>query len=294
MGAHLNTKDINSPDIKKAETDLKTANKELAFQLTQSAVDIAGIADPTPISDVVGGAMSLMSGDFIGAGLSLISIVPYAGDALGKSVKGARTVKKLAALRKKILGLTTKINNLKVGQFAKRTRRKAAKKIRKQRADDAVRRKNCAECSNPSNEFGVSKLPGEGKGTWNGKRGDSEWSPPDPSTIKDPKEATKMKKLSEATGGKPIKFKEGYPDFSEHVYKHKGSPAKVEIEMTGGGTDFTKANKAMKKNDPNWEQPKGYTWHHKEDGVTMELVPTDLNRNVPHDGGASVVKDMNY
>ena len=42
------------------------------------------------------------------------------------------------------------------------------------------------------------------------------------------------------------------------------------------------------------ETPPGMTWHHNEDGVTMELVPSKLNNNVPHDGGASVVKSPEF
>ena len=76
----------------------------------QTAVDIAGIADPTPISDVVGAGMSLYTGDFIGAGLSLISIVPYAGDALGKTAKGARAAKKINDLRKRIEAAIAAVN----------------------------------------------------------------------------------------------------------------------------------------------------------------------------------------
>jgi len=35
--------------------------------------------------------------------------------------------------------------------------------------------------------------------------------------------------------------------------------------------------------------PEDYTWHHVEDGRTMELVPTDLNR-FPHTGGAAAIR----
>ena len=35
--------------------------------------------------------------------------------------------------------------------------------------------------------------------------------------------------------------------------------------------------------------PKGFTWHHCEDGVTMQLIPTDLHRAIGHDGGEKVI-----
>lgn len=49
--------------------------------------DITGILDPTPISDGVSGVISLGKGDFSGAALSAVSMVPYFGDAVGKPLK---------------------------------------------------------------------------------------------------------------------------------------------------------------------------------------------------------------
>lgn len=59
-------------------------------------LDIAGIFDPTPISDGASGLISLFRGDFVGAGISAISIVPYVGDAakLGKLGRYAQTLAK--------------------------------------------------------------------------------------------------------------------------------------------------------------------------------------------------------
>lgn len=49
--------------------------------------DITGILDPTPISDGISGIISLGQGDFVGAGLSVVSMAPYFGDAVGKPAK---------------------------------------------------------------------------------------------------------------------------------------------------------------------------------------------------------------
>lgn len=81
---------------------------ELALDLTQLALDITGIIEPTPFSDgsntliSAGRAIgSLFSGDFGGAGghavngvLSAVGVVPYLGDAAkaGKVGKWAQTV----------------------------------------------------------------------------------------------------------------------------------------------------------------------------------------------------------
>ena len=68
----------------------------LALDLTQIGLDIAGIFDPTPISDGANALISLGRGDWLGAGLSAISMVPYLGDAakMGKLGKYAQTVAK--------------------------------------------------------------------------------------------------------------------------------------------------------------------------------------------------------
>src|SRR5690606_25311655 len=88
------------------------AQKELAWEVAKTAVDVAGLVDPTPISDLTGAAMSASDGDWKGAGLSLISVVPYLGDAVGKPLKGARAAAKIAKLEKKVAALTQKVNSL--------------------------------------------------------------------------------------------------------------------------------------------------------------------------------------
>ena len=270
MGAELNSA---AGDVARAEKNLDALNGDLKFQLAQTAVDIAGIADPTPISDVIGAGMSLYTGDFIGAGLSLISVVPYAGDALGKTAKGARAAEKINDLRKGIEAAIAATNLAR-----KLARRKAAAAVRARRKAEAARKAadacTTAKCRPPSNPFGVRQLPADG--TWKGTRGDGEWTP-DLNT-------ERGQKIWEATGGKPITFKEGYPDFTPFATK------RVEIDMTGKNSDFDLANEAAGLA----ETPPGMTWHHHQDGVTMELVPSNINNKVPHDGGASVVGDGGF
>lgn len=54
--------------------------------------------------------------------------------------------------------------------------------------------------------------------------------------------------------------------------------------------DFKLANKAAGFGDSATATPKGWTWHHNEDGMTMELIPTDIHRAIGHDGGEKVIK----
>jgi hypothetical protein len=73
---------------------------------------------------------------------------------------------------------------------------------------------------------------------------------------------------------------DGYPDFrAAGVVK-----VEVRIEYTGSRTrDFAAANKAAGLR----ETPKGMTWHHHQDGTTMQLVPTDIHARTGHTGGFS-------
>jgi len=82
--------------------DLAKQKSELALDLVQIGLSIAGIFDPTPISDGVDGLISLFRGDFLGAGISVVSMVPYIGDAakLGKLGKFAETIAKAVDLAK--------------------------------------------------------------------------------------------------------------------------------------------------------------------------------------------------
>jgi hypothetical protein len=152
-------------------------------------------------------------------------------------------------------------------------------KRKKEAAEAAIKKKKCKECPDEEVTSGKhgSVLPRSG-GKWGpdgkGEPGNSDWIP-DPNT-------EKGKAILEATGGKPITFKDGYPDFSPYATKS------VEIDMVGDyAVDFERANKAAGL--PGKLPPEGYTWHHKEDGVTMELIPDVINNKVPHTGGASIV-----
>ncbi|WP_218080641.1 hypothetical protein [Anthocerotibacter panamensis] len=92
-----------------AQKELFHLNREMALEMAQAAADLAGIVDPTPISDSISAAISLAKGDYLGAGLSLVSIVPFIGDALGKPLKAASNVKKIEHLKQRIEELTTVI-----------------------------------------------------------------------------------------------------------------------------------------------------------------------------------------
>ena len=81
-----------------------------------------------------------------------------------------------------------------------------------------------------------------------------------------------------------VKFtNEGFPDFSPYSNKI----VKVDGLQGDAYYDFIKANQAVGYKST----PKGYTWHHVEDGTTMMLVPSDLHGTVRHTGGASLIRE---
>lgn len=296
MGTSLKDPEV-SRQLDELHQDTLKAGSDLKWELAQSAVDAAGLVDPTPISDAVGALMSVARGDWFGAAMSLVSMLPYAGDALGKTAKGGKLMARIAKLRKRIAdnlirGRQIVANALKKDAAAIRAKRLASKA---EKIEDGI----IQGCPVGGNRFSTQS-PKEG---WlKGERGHGTWDPAKSGLDKD-----KLKKIESVTDGKPIRFEDGYPDFSDYTYKAKGADgsvvdAKVEIELSPTGDrakDFAEARKAMAekmgvKDFHEDDLPGNWTWHHKEDGTTMELVPSDLNNNVPHSGGVSLARDSSY
>ena len=87
-----------------------------------------------------------------------------------------------------------------------------------------------------------------------------------------------------------VTYRNGSPDFAPFM-RHPSGVRAVEIEMTGGyPTDFRRANIAA--GHPEWgsRPPSGWTWHHVEDGQTMQLVPWVINDEFGHEGGAALIR----
>jgi hypothetical protein len=60
------------------------------LEALRDAADLTGILDPSPVSDGVSFSLSMKLGDWFGALMSVISMVPYLGDAIGKSGKALK------------------------------------------------------------------------------------------------------------------------------------------------------------------------------------------------------------
>ena len=69
---------------RQAEAEMAAIEREIAWEAAKAGVDAAGLLDPTPTSDLISAGMSISEGDFWGAGLSIVSAVPYLGDAIAK------------------------------------------------------------------------------------------------------------------------------------------------------------------------------------------------------------------
>ena len=74
--------------------------RELSIDLAQIALDVAGLVDPTPICDGLNAVIAVGRGNWVDAGLSVISIVPYVGDLAkaGKFPKYLKTLEKAIAI----------------------------------------------------------------------------------------------------------------------------------------------------------------------------------------------------
>ena len=244
----------SDPELAAAQAELDAANRELAWELSKAAVDVAGIADPTPVSDLVGAGMSLFDGDLIGAGLSLISVVPYVGDALGKTAKGARVAKKLAALEQRVAGATRKLASL---------RKKVASA--KSRASRALEKARSAPDRPPS----CAVSCGDGfRGTLRG----ADVSLPGVRTKRityrkrDPEEAKRLRDAFDSTHRK------------QFMKDLAGDPEKVEALRRAGLNDADLAK--MQKG----KVPTGYQVHHKlplDDGGTNDPSNLVLIKNEP-------------
>lgn len=122
-----------------ATTALAKADKDLKLEIAGAAADAAGLVDPTPTSDLVGAGISIARGDYWGAALSTVSMVPYLGDAVAKPVKAVRATKAIAGLEKKVAALTKTVNDLKKAKKEAEAVEAAAKEAKLAKEADAAK-----------------------------------------------------------------------------------------------------------------------------------------------------------
>jgi hypothetical protein len=257
--------------------------------------DIAGIFDPTPASDVVGGVLSLAQGDLLGAGLSVGSMIPYAGDAIAKPLKIAKrapkTAKALEALLKQgddlaAAGRDVLEKTFKLSEVAA-ARRKALDRVQQAMLDARNKVPGCVDCK---------KLPEEGRRMLQMPSTNGTWKTPDglpPSTGNGMFALDQPKVLPDGRVVKEIEFRNGAPNFDDYVVGQKHDLWQVTGDVE---KDAVALKRQMRETNPDWTPPSSadYVLHHFEDGA-VGYVPRVIHDKrlggVAHTGGNSMTNN---
>jgi hypothetical protein len=278
MGSRLSQAGVDVNKTRDAFSELQKLNAKYG-ELALDATLAAGGALPPPFGtavDIFSLGRSLIKGDWGGALIDLGGFVPLLGDG----AKAGKVIKKLDDLRRVL-----DVAGTAIAKNLDATKKVAAKywddliRANKKKFDDAIKQcttKECREAAAKLKGSQYNNTPTSGSnGQWSGERGDSTWKP--------------------SNGGPEVRYNNGFPDYGPH------SKGNVDIAMKGNRTsDFTDADKAMRQQlgDPNWQRPSDMTWHHNENGVTMQLIPKNIHAtgggaSTPHMGGASLYTGSN-
>lgn len=293
--------------VNKAEKELADLDKVYQDIAAEAALAGASMAPPPfgTVADVVSIGRSLWSGDWGGALLDVVGLVPVIGDGIKGTAKGAKILAKLdeveaaikaakAALARKKSALISKRKNAAQQYWAD------VKARGKPEYDDAVKNCSTAACREMAAlkkgpQYAYAPKNGT-NGNWSGERGDGDWIPTPGSKLDEGLQGFNNR---HGTNHDRITYRDGFPDYDPFIYKGPGGvPGRVEIPLGGGSKDFPVADRAMREKlgDPNWTRPADYTWHHTPDGATMELVPTSVHGfpKSGHAGGTSLTKKPEF
>ena len=264
---------VNPSQVRDAWTQLDQLAKKYG-DLALDAGLAAGGALPPPFGtavDIVSLGKSLFTGDWGGALLDLVGLIPLFGDG----AKAGKIANRLMDLRRALDAAANGLRNAfkRTNDIAKKYWDDLIKKNREayEKAIKDCANKKCRDQKAHLKGPQYNNTPKDGpNGSWSGERGDSTWVPSD--------------------GSPKVTYKNGFPDYGPY------SKGNVDIPMQGNTTtDFTNADRAMREKlgDPNWTRPKDYTWHHNENGTTMQLIPKNIHATgggatTPHMGGASL------
>jgi hypothetical protein len=257
--------------------------------------DVAGIFDPTPISDGVGGIISLAKGDWLGAGLSVLGMIPYIGDA-GKIAKIAKRAPRAARLIEAAFlkgdnlakaGEAFLKNNFLMKQI-KAAREAAAKRVREAllKARSKLPCKDCAKLPNGGKKQ-LQMPSGKSGGKWGTPDGKPPASGNGTYTFDTPATLPNGKKVSS------VEYRDGFPNFDKYT-----TDGKHQLwEVTGDvGKDTTALTREMRKTNPGWSPPDKdlYVLHHFEDGA-VGFVPRSIHDKgiggAAHSGGNTIVNN---
>jgi hypothetical protein len=129
-----------------------------------------------------------------------------------------------------------------------------------------------------------------------------------------PKGKTNAQILKENNMKDGVKFKKGYPDFSDAAqeevkigkmtttraknYAQADSKLAAKARAGKAGSEVEKGlkqmgvdpRKATKGDIKKYREKNGLTWHEHQDKQTMQLIPNELHGTIHHKGGISVLK----
>ncbi|KHA51207.1 HNH endonuclease [Sulfitobacter geojensis] len=280
MSRYLEADGVDVAQTRTAYGELRDLQAQYGELATEASLAAASFLPPPAgtAADIASLGRSLWKGNWGDAFFDIVGVVPLGGDA----IKGTRLANKLNDFRRALDVASTGVSRAFRG-----TKDAAARywddvvAANKAEYDEALAACNgsraCREAAAAKKGPQYNNTPKSGdNGEWSsGERGDGVWTP--------------------SNGGPPITYSNGFPDYSPH------SAGNVDIPMRGNRTtDFTAADKAMREQlgDPDWRRPSGHTWHHNENGVTMELIPQNIHAtgggaSTPHMGGASLYEGSN-
>ena len=308
MSSQLDNASDNAARDKIAQAENELAQLEKAYaEMAADATLMAGSMAPPPwgtAADVASIGKSLWAKDWGGALIDVVGVLPLGGDAAKGVLKGTKLAAKMDEVADSLKLIRATLARRKAALIG--NRKKAAQKYwadikakGKAKYDAAIKKNSTKECIEDAAKFKGPQYqytPKSGKnGNWDGERGDGKWIPTKDSPLD---KALKEYNQKHKTKINHLEYKDGFPDYDDFIPVVNGKKARVEIPQKGGDKDFGPADDAMREmlGDPNWTRPKDYTWHHKEDGVTMELVPTPIHGfpESGHLGGTSTVKKPEF
>lgn len=280
MSRYLQAEGVDVATTRTAYDELRQLNSQYGELAADAGLAGASMLPPPAgtAADVVSIGRSVWGGRWGDALFDVVGLIPLGGDA----IKGARILNKLNDFRRAL-----DVAGSGMARAFGKTKEAAAKYwddvVAANRRDYQEALAACngsracreAAAAKKGPQYGNTPRSGD-NGEWtSGERGDGVWTP--------------------SNGGQPITYRNGFPDYSPH------SAGDVDIPMRGNRTtDFTAADQAMrdKLGDPSWERPSDHTWHHSENGATMQLIPKSVHAtgggaSTPHMGGASLYGGSN-
>ena len=290
---------------------LEAEKAELLLDLAELGLSITGIVDPTPLSDTAAAGIALKKGDLQGAMIGVVgAAVPYLGD-LAKAGRLPQLIKVfdraaelarvdpafLAAIRPVAQRLHATLEALPLDKLPAalqqplqelKTKLSALLQHAASRLDDAGQAAAKFRQLTPDMLDKQGHLLGRPNAGPNAPRFDNWLKAGNKVEINPDGTFTYINKK-----GVSVHYDaKGFPDFAPHL-THPSGVKSVEIEPMRGdhNKDYRQANIRAGHPEWGWDPPEGYTWHHHQNGQTMQLVPEGIHREFKHAGGAAAVRN---